>query len=386
MTNLSRILSFLTIASGILSVIASAPLDAVADELDIWIGTAGDEGVFHLRLNTDKAGRQLSKPTKLNTLGGAGFLAMHSQGHTLYATASKNKVGGIASYSIDQSGAMPILVETGFVETGDGNAACVAVDQTARVAMSAQYGGGSICTYLVDPSGAIKSLVKRTEQGPGSGMVGNRQDSAHPHWVGMSPDNRFLCVPDLGMDAVVVYQLDSETGETKQSQVVPCPSGGGPRHMKFHPNGNFAYVLNELKLTLSAFRYHVESGKFDPLQEIETLPAELKDKHLNSAAEVRIHPSGRFLYASNRGHDSITVFHLDPESGMLTFVERESVRGSWPRNFNVDPTGKWLVAAGRKSNTLALFEIDQKTGALTFTRSIVNVPNPICVEFGGMKN
>ena len=151
--------------------------------------------------------------------------------------------------------------------------------------------------------------------------------------------------------------------------------------MKFHPNGKFIYVLNELKLTLSVFEYDSEQGQMKSIQEIATLPDDLKDKHLNSAAEVRVHPTGKFLYASNRGHDSIAVFAIDQATGKLSLVEREAVRGSWPRNFNLDPSGKWLLAAGQKSNTLAVFEIDPESGELTFTRQIVNVPQPICVEF-----
>jgi 6-phosphogluconolactonase len=149
--------------------------------------------------------------------------------------------------------------------------------------------------------------------------------------------------------------------------------------MKFHPNGRFAYVLNELQLSVTAFQYDAEVGTLDAFQTIVTLPKKLREIP-SSGSEIRIHPSGRFLYAANRGHDSIAAFEVDPESGRLTFIEREAVRGSHPRNFNLDPTGKWLLAAGRDSNTISLFRIEAQTGELVYTGTTVNSPSPICIE------
>jgi 6-phosphogluconolactonase len=150
--------------------------------------------------------------------------------------------------------------------------------------------------------------------------------------------------------------------------------------MKFHPNGKFAYVLNELDLSVTAFRYDADAGTLTAVQTSSTLPEKLREVP-NSASEIRVHPSGRFLYAANRGHDSIAAFEIDPDSGQLTFIEREAVRGSHPRNFNIDPSGKWLLAAGRDSNTLSLFRFDPDTGALIYTGTTVNSPAPICIEF-----
>ena len=189
-------------------------------------------------------------------------------------------------------------------------------------------------------------------------------------------------VPDLGLDRVVVYKLNAETAELKQHAKIVVPPGSGPRHMKFHTTGKYVYVLNELTLTVSVFEFDATNATFKNIQLIETLPDDEKDKHLNSAAEIRVHPTGRFVYTSNRGHDSITVFSVDQKTGKLMLVEREPIRGSVPRNFNIDPSGKWLIAAGQSSNTLALFEIDLASGQLIFTRKVVNVPAPICVLFG----
>lgn len=355
------------------------------DEINVWIGTSGNNGIYRVTLDTNKA--KLSKPTPAAEVDSAGFLAMHSNGKTLYSTAKENGQPGVAAFEIvipDQPSngrQVKKLSRLNFLPTGDGGAACVGVDRTGRVLMSAQYGGGSTTSYTIKSDGSLERRVNVVEHGKGSGVNQRRQADSHPHWVGTSPDNKFLMVPDLGMDRVVVYSLDENTGKIKLHSKVPVPPGAGPRHMKFHPSGKFAYVLNELALTVSVFEYGAENASFKEVQVIETLPQELKTKRLDSAAEIRVHPTGEFVYTSNRGHDSITVFSVDADTGQLSFVERESIRGSWPRNFNLDPTGSWLIAAGARSNTLTLFEVDKETGALEYTHSSVNMPSPICVLF-----
>jgi 6-phosphogluconolactonase len=185
------------------------------------------------------------------------------------------------------------------------------------------------------------------------------------------------------MDKVVIYRLDVDRVDLKPHGFGQVPAGGGPRHMKFHTGGKFIYVLNELELSVTAFAYDADRGMMTALQTIRTVPEQEKAKEtFVSASEIRVHPTGKFVYAANRGHDTITAFRIDQDSGKLTQVECEPIRGSWPRNFNIDPTGRWLLAAGRDSNTLAVFEIDAETGELTYTRTMVMVPTPICVLFG----
>jgi 6-phosphogluconolactonase len=248
--------------------------------------------------------------------------------------------------------------------------------------LSAQYGGGSTSSYSVNPDGSLKERVEKIEHGEGTKVNPRRQEAAHPHWVGTSPDNRFVFVPDLGADRVFAYELDAEQASLKLHSKIPVPPGSGPRHMKFHTTGKYVYVLNELALTISVFEYDAEKAEFKDIQLIKTLSEEAKAKEKqNTAAEIRVHPSGKFVYSSNRGHDSISVFSVDQATGKLTLVEQVHVRGAWPRNFNLDPSGKWLIAAGQNSNTLSLFEVDQESGKLTYTQKTVNVPAPICVLF-----
>ncbi|MEL7499802.1 MAG: lactonase family protein [Planctomycetota bacterium] len=376
---MNSITSTICLFFSLLIVVPMLGVFANGDEVDVWIGTGGNEGVFHLTLNTETG--KLSQPKTMNTLGSAGFLAISPDGKILYATAQLDKDGGVASYRISGRGKNRSLELTGFASSDDGKPACVSVDQDGKYLFSAQYGGGSTSSYRLDGDGSVTSLVSKIEHGAGSGVVDRRQNTAHPHWTGTTPDNKFLCVPDLGKDAVVVYSIDADSGAITQHSEVACPAGGGARHMKFHPSGKFAFVLNELTLTLSVFEFDASKTNFKSIQEIATLPED-HDGLKHSAAEVRVHPNGKFVYASNRGHDTIAVFQCDPETGKLTFLQREPIRGSRPRNFNLDPTGQWLIAAGQNSNTLALFAVDPETGKLTFTRNVVNVPNPICVEFG----
>ena len=187
-------------------------------------------------------------------------------------------------------------------------------------------------------------------------------------------------MPDLGTDQVVIYDADISTGQLKPHGHGDCPAGSGPRHFVLHPNGRFAYVVDELWLGVTAFKYDAEAGQLTSFQTISTLP-NVKREGANSASAIRITPDGRYLYAANRGHDSIAAFKIDPDSGNLSFVELEAVRGSHPRDFNIDPSGKWLLAAGRDSNTISVFRINPDSGRLAYTGQTVNSPSPICIVF-----
>jgi 6-phosphogluconolactonase len=305
------------------------------------------------------------------------FLAIHPDGKRLYAACRlPNGDGGVAAYEIsDDTQSLRFL---NSVPTGGGQSCHVAVDRSGHCLFSAQYGGGNVSALPLAPDGKIlphATLIRHTGSGPNH----VRQEGPHPHFVGTDPANHFLFVPDLGSDQVVIYKLDPEKCGLTPHGAGHCPPGSGPRHLVFHPNGRYAYVVNELKITVTAFRYDPAAGTLEEIQTIESLPQ--KDKKLPStAAEIYIHPSGRFLYASTRNDDTITTFKVDPDSGRLTFVEREPIRGSHPRSFNLDPSGKWLLAAGRDSNTISVFRIDQTTGRLVFNNQIVNSPSPICIE------
>jgi 6-phosphogluconolactonase len=354
-----------------------------AEAIDVWIGTSQakpSKGIYHCTLDTGTG--KLSEPELAAEVGGPGFLAMHPGGHHLYAVGSVEERPSVLSYRIEKSGGKSTLAMDGALEIGDGGAAHVAVDVTGQTLLTAQYGGGSVAVFSLHEDGTLKERTQLIEHEGGSGVVAGRQDAPHAHWVGFSPDNRFVFVPDLGLDKVMIYKHDPATATITPSGFAKVPAGGGPRHMKFHTSGKWAYVLNELSLSVTVFDYDSESGKMSPKQTIPTVPKTLLAKEqFTSASEIRVHPSGRFVYAANRGHDTITAFRVNQEKGELSVIELENVRGATPRNFNLDPSGKWLLAAGQDSHTLASFAINESTGELTYNRSSVLAPSAICVLF-----
>ena len=357
-----------------------------AETLDVWFGTTTprggeSEGIYHASFDS-KTGK-LSAASLAAKAPSPGFLAVAPNGQTLYATTGSE----ISAYRITGPKGSSVLERLNAVATGDGGAAQVATNRAGDVVLSAQYGGGSTALFKVADDGSIEKCVMTKSHSDllaqaGSGVVGNRQNAPHAHWTGTSPDDRFVFVPDLGMDKVVIWELDSKTPAITHHGFGVCPPGGGPRHMKFSPDGSKIYVLNELALSITVFEYDAEAGTMTPGQTIATLSESAKSKEtFNSASEIRVHPSGKFVYSANRGHDSISVFAVIA-SGDLELIEIEPIRGGWPRNFNIDPTGHWIIAAGRDSNTATVFEIDQDTGELTFIRQTQKVPTPICVVFG----
>ncbi len=347
----------------------------------IWIGTGGNgaKGIYRTRLNM-RSGR-LTTPELAAPIGSPGFLAIAPDGKKLWSLCrSETQGGSVAAFNIigDADG-------LGFINMrpiGDGSGAHIAVDAEQQMLFSAQYGGGSVAAFPLESNGAIgiRSTLMAHE---GSGPNTQRQMSPHPHWVGMGPNNQFLYVPDLGIDKIVIYKVDFENHKIKMHGYADSIPGAGPRHLTFHPNQRFAYLVNEMDMSVIVYSVDAAAGKLTQIQQISTLPKEMWEIPVK-ASEVRIHPTGNFLYVGNRGHDTLSVFRLDQDSGQLTFVEREPIRGSWPRHFEIDPTGKWLIAAGRYSNTLSVYRIDQNTGNLYYNSHCVNCPGPICVVFQPM--
>jgi 6-phosphogluconolactonase len=352
----------------------------MAADTTVWIGmgepTRGErQGIYRATLNDKGA---LTPPVLAAEIGVPEFLAIHPNGKRLYA-ACKLEDGqpGVAAFEIADDKQTLRLLNSQPIN--DGRACHLATDRSGQCLFTAQYGTGTVAAFPLAAEGKIgpRSDLARHK---GSGPNKARQEAPHAHWAGVDPNNRFLFVPDLGIDQVVIYEMDLGTGKLKPRGHGSCPPGSGPRHMVFHPNGRFAYVVNELDISVTVFDYDAEEGTLTPIETVASLPEELRDRQ-SSAAEICIHPSGEFLYASSRGHDSVSAFRVDANSGRLTLVEREPIRGAHPRSVNLDPSGKWLLVAGRDSNTISVFGIDPKTGGLIFSGNVVNSPAPICVEF-----
>jgi len=244
--------------------------------------------------------------------------------------------------------------------------------------MVANYGSGSVAALAVGSDGSLQR-TRCVIQHEGSGVNPKRQTGPHAHSIFPDPSNKFACAPDLGIDKILVYRLDPEAALLEPNGHGTVAPGSGPRHIAFHPSGHFAYSINELKSTITGFTWDSSKGILSEMRSVSTLPPDFSDP--NTTAEIKVHANGKFLYASNRGHDSVAVFNIDPDKGGLRFIEWESVRGKNPRNFNIDPSGNLLLAAGQDSDSVAVFKINAATGALDYAGHEIKVPRPVCVVF-----
>ncbi|MEO0511047.1 MAG: lactonase family protein [Verrucomicrobiota bacterium] len=343
----------------------------------VYFGTGGKgEGIYRARLNLESG--QLSKIQLAAAVNRPGFLTFHPQRTVLYAVAEIEKEPVVAAYRIEADGS---LIFYNASPIGDGGGCHIAVHPSGRFLLTAQYGGGSVAVFPLQPDGRVGERSQLIEHEGASGVVANRQAAPHPHWVGFSPDGRFAFVPDLGLDQIITYRVDQDLGRLEADGVIKALPGSGPRHMRFSRDGRFIYLLNELSLSVTTFAYHPETGRAERLSTAPALSEKVKaEESFNSSSEIIIHPNGRFIYTGNRGHDSVTAYEADIETGELNVIEVEPIRGSWPRNINMDVTGRWLLAAGRKSNTVAVFEVDPESGELTFPRNrVFNIPDVMCI-------
>jgi len=352
----------------------------LAAPVPVYFGTSGNEAKGIYRATFDPASGKLTTASLAAEIGSPGFLALAPSGDRLYAVANFPGGPGVAGFRVQADGS---LLPINTSPTGDGGGAHVAVHPSGKFLLTAQYGGGSVALFPLDDVGRL-GPAKLSRHDAGSGVVPSRQEKAHPHWCGFSPDGCFALVPDLGMDAIVVYRVDGSVPSITRHGLIPANPGGGPRHMRFSIDGRFIYLLNEISLAVTTYSWDAAAGTAKMLSAVPALSEEAKRKEAScSAAEILVHPTANFVYSSNRGHDSVTVYREDPVSGRLVVTEVEPVRGALPRNINLDPSGKWLLAAGADSNTISVFQVNLDTGELRFQpKAVINVPGPICIVFG----
>lgn len=286
--------------------------------------------------------------------------------------------GGVSAFSVDlESAALTALNR----QPSHGTAPChIAVDKTGRYALVANYGSGSVACIPIGPDGSL-GAASDVHQHAGSSANPERQQGPHAHSINVDPRNGYALVCDLGLDRVLSYRLDLERGKLvpaarPHASVAP---GSGPRHFDFHPSGRYAYAINELSSTMTAFAYDAPAGSLEELQTLSTLPAGFQER--SHCADVRVHPSGRFVYGSNRGHDSIAMYAIDQATGTLSFLGAEPTGGRTPRGFAIDPSGAFLLAANQNTGTIVTFRIDQATGRLESTGHVADVPTPVCIKF-----
>jgi 6-phosphogluconolactonase len=362
--------------------IVALNLQAAPKQLLVYIGTytkTEEQGIHWLKL--EMATGKLTAMGKLAGQKNPSFLAIHPSKKFLYAVNEignykGEKAGGVSAYSIDpKTGALTFLNQ----QSSKGGAPChLVVDATGRNVLVANYTGGSVASLPISRKGRLRKASSFIQH-KGSSVLKPRQAAPHGHSINVSPGNKFAVAADLGLDKVLVYGFNAKGGKLTPVGFTKVAPGAGPRHFAFHPNGKFAYVINEITLTVTAFGWDEAKGKLSELQTITTLPVE-RGKGM-STAEVQVHPSGKFLYGSNRGHNTIAVFSIDGKTGKLKAIQHQSTLGKTPRNFGIDPTGKFLIAANQSSGDVFTFHINQDTGELKPTSHSVKVPMPVCVKF-----
>src|SRR5258706_83399 len=350
----------------------------------VYIGTytgQKSKGIYTFRL--DMKSGSLAELGLAAEIPSPSFLAVDPSHRFLYAASELEKFtgkssGAVSSFLIDkQSGNLALLNQQ---PSGGAGPCHVSVDKTGKIAFVANYAGGSIASFPIKTDGSLAEAASFIQH-KGSSLNPRRQEGPHAHCIAVDPQNRFVLAADLGLDKILVYKLNAATGtlvenDPPSGSVAP---GAGPRHFAFAPNGRYCYVINEISSTLTGFSFSPSTGALQELQTVPTIPNGPDPK--NSTAEIEVHPSGRFVYGSNRGQDTIAVFAIESGTGKLKLVEHQPTGGKVPRSFGIDPTGTFLLAANQSSDSVVVFRIDQSSGRLTRTRQEVQVAAPVCVKF-----
>jgi 6-phosphogluconolactonase len=378
----------------VLCVVVSGPLfltfqarqnPAAKTQYIAYVGTyttkTNSKGIYAFRFDAQKG--ELKEIGVVAETSDPSFLVVHPNGQFLYAVNevgnfNGGNTGGVSAFSINQKTASLTLLNQ--VPSRGAGPCYISLDKNNEFALVANYDSGNIASFPVMTDGTLRT-ASGFVQHSGSGPDKERQEGPHAHWIGASPDNRFVLAADLGLDEVLVYGFDSSTGTFMPSNngFAKVNPGAGPRHVAFSTNGKFVYVLSEMESSVTAFSYNAKSGTLAKLQTVSALPPGYSGR--KEAAEIAVHPSGKFLYTSNRGHDSIAMFAVNDKKGTLRALGQVLTGGKTPRHFAIDPTGAYLLAENQESNSLVIFHIDRETGGLTPTGHSVEVPSPVCITF-----
>jgi 6-phosphogluconolactonase len=362
--------------------LAGAP--KAAREYLVYFGTytgKGSQGIYVCRFHPSTG--KLTAIQLAAETPNPSFLAVDPAQHYLFAANEignyqNSKSGSVSSFAIDRRSGKLSALNT--VASRGADPCHLTVDKNGNHVLVANYSGGSVVVLPVNTGGMLGESSDFVQH-LGSSVNPERQHEPHAHDVVLTPDNRFAIVADLGLDKLLVYHFDIDKGKLSPNDP-PYGSvkpGSGPRHFALHPNGHWAYVINEIGNTITAFDWDGDKGSLHELQTVSSLPKDFKGE--NSTAEIAVDPKGRYLYGSNRGHDSIAVYAIGPDKGMLTQIEDDSTLGKEPRNFTLDPTGAYLFAANQNSNTVVVFRVNAKNGRLTPTGEKIEVTSPVCVTF-----
>lgn len=339
-----------------------------------FIGTytkGESEGIYTFSLDTEEARIQGVKLAA--SLDNPTYVTVSQDKQYLYSVVKEGEQGGAASFSIKNNGELEELNR----ELSPGASPChISVDSKNKTVVTANYHRGTVEAYLTTSNGSLEP-VSSIIQHEGSGPDKERQEKPHVHYAGFTPDEKYVAVVDLGIDQLITYEVVN--GQLKLANKLSLKPGCGPRHLTFHPNGDYAYLMTEMSSEVVALQYNNMDGSFQIIQYISTLPSDFTENSQGSA--IHISSDGHFVYAANRGHDSIAVYGVNQETGELTFIEHTLTEGNWPRDFVLDPTENYLIASNQNSSNLVLFKRDSVSGKLTLLQSDIKVPDPVCVKF-----
>lgn len=345
-----------------------------AKPIHAFIGTytnTTSKGIYSITIDSETG--KLSEPKLAASAANPSFLGYAPNLKTLYAISESGS--SVEAFEVSKDHTLRSLGSRSTVHLGPADAAC---DPSGKIVVAAVYGEGATAGFPVQKDGSIgeRSTFIKHE---GKSVHPTRQKASHAHGVTFSKDGKFVAIPDLGIDQVKIHRVDASAAKLSEGTSLSIEPGSGPRHAVFSRDGKFLYVINELSSTITVASFDEKSGKATTLQTINTLPAGYSG--VSTTAEIAVHPNDRFIYGSNRGHDSIAVFSRDTKTGKLTFVSTTLTGGKTPRNFAVTPDGKWVIAANQDSDTLHVFSVNQKTGELTATGHMASLPRPVCVRF-----
>lgn len=348
----------------------------------MYVGTydgRGSQGLYVFEF--DRSTGSMTQLQSIDDPVAPNFQALHPNGSFLYSVSGEaysddSAYGTVVAYRIDPTTGTLTRINDQSVE-GSGPAH-VSIDPRGAFAYVSNYGEGNLSVFGINDNGSLTEAVE-VVQHEGSSVNERRQSGPHVHSVIPSPDGRFIYVSDLGLDKIMIYEVDRETGSLTPAETpfVESDPGAGPRHFTIHPNNEFAYSVEEMSSTVVSFRVDRSSGALTPVQRVSMLPDGFQGS--NSAADIHVSPDGRFLYASNRGHDSLVIYEIDPATGRLSLVGHESTRGEHPRNFMIDREGAFVLVANRDDDEVVLFRRDRETGRLHYTENRIDVPMAVCV-------
>jgi 6-phosphogluconolactonase len=383
MKNTRRLFAFLVLAASLVTLALATPAPEPAAGTDhlalvgTYTGKTGSKGIY--AYDFDSATGKLALKGVAAETPSPSWVAIHPSGKFAYAANETGPRSTITAFSIDAKSAK--LTQLNQLSALGEDPCYLSFDKTGKFLFAANYTSGNVVVFPILSDGKLGEHTANVKDAGTLGPNKERQEAPHAHWVQISPDNRFVFVSDLGLDAILSYRFDVAKGTLTANDppAAKLTAGAGPRHLAFSPNGKNIYVVSELNSTVTGFSYDASKGALHELQILSTLPNGFVGR--NDDAEITVHPNGKWLFASNRGHDTIAVFAVNPADGTLTHTREYPTGGKEPRHFTIDPTGQYLLAENQNSNSIVVFRIDSSTGALSQVSLTEDIPSPVCLAF-----